>query len=164
MKTMRAAFLPPIGPAARGGTFILLALLVAPVALSAGPAAADETGLVLSGAYMQTIIPSRPAAGYFKLENQGDQARALVGAASTGCGMLMLHKSETVNGVDKMTEVPSIPVPAHGSVSFAPGGFHLMCMMPGPSIKVGGSVPVTLTFDDGGTLTSDFPVRGPGGN
>jgi copper(I)-binding protein len=75
----------------------------------------------------------------------------------------MLHKSETVNGVDQMVHVDSVPVPAHQSVTFAPGGFHLMCMSPAASLKPGTTVPVTLSFKDGGTLTSDFAVRGVAG-
>ena len=54
-------------------------------------------------------------------------------------------------------------MPAGGSVTFAPAGYHLMCMKPTAAVKPGGTVPVTLTFKDGGTLTGDFPVRGPGG-
>ncbi len=61
-----------------------------------------------------------------------------------------------------MTPVKSVPVPAHQSISFAPGGYHLMCMAPTASLKPGSSVPVTLKFEDGGTLTADFPVRGVG--
>ncbi len=113
---------------------------------------------------MQTTIPSRPAAGYFTLKNDGDADRVLVGASSPGCGMVMLHKSESVGGVEKMLPVDSIPVPRHQSVTFAPGGFHLMCMSPAESMKPGTSVPVTLTFEGGVSLTSTFPVRAAGGN
>ena len=70
--------------------------------------------------------------------------------------MVMLHKSKSVGGVEKMLPVDSIPVPSHQSVTFAPGGFHLMCMSPAKSMKPGTSVPVTLTFEGGVSLTSDF--------
>jgi copper(I)-binding protein len=59
--------------------------------------------------------------------------------------------------------VTSVKVPAHGAVSFAPGGYHLMCMQPQPSVQVGSSAVVTLKFDDGQSLTQAFPVKGPGG-
>jgi copper(I)-binding protein len=141
-----------------------LAALPFVAAVAFSPASANETGLVLSGAYFRTVIPSRPAAGYFTLKNDTNAARMLVGASSSACGMLMMHKSETVNGVDKMSPVKSVSVPPHQSVSFAPGGFHLMCMSPGPRMmKPGGSVPVTLKFKNGNTLASKFPVRKPGG-
>lgn len=162
MTTMQATRLPRHGPAARRCGLALVALLAA-AGMGDRPALAGETGLVLSGGYMQTTIPTVPAAGYFTLENKGEADRELVGASSPGCGMVMLHKSEEINGVSSMRHVDSMPVPAHKSITFAPGGFHLMCMSPTASLKPGASVPVTLDFKDGGTVTADFPVRKPGG-
>jgi periplasmic copper chaperone A len=163
MKSSKPASPPRSGPAVRAGSFTAVALATASaVFVAACPVAADEAGLALSGGYMRTIIPSRPAAGYFTLDNKSDTDRVLVGASSPGCGSVMLHKSEATNGVETMMPVDSVPVPAHQSVTFAPGGFHLMCMAPTAALKPGVSVPVTLTFKDGGALTGDFPVRGAG--
>jgi copper(I)-binding protein len=148
---------PRGGPASR--VIAALSVLAALISL-AGPALAADASLTVSDGIIRTIIPSRPAAGYFTLTNDGENERVLTGAASPGCGMVMLHKSETVDGIDKMMPVDSIPVPAHGGVTFAPGGLHLMCMSPAASLKPGTTVPVTLEFGDGGTLTSDFAVRG----
>jgi len=141
----------------------LVLLVLAATFTCAVPAAAEESGLEVSDAYMQTTIPSRPAAGYFTLKNNGDVDRVLVEASSPGCESIMMHKSESVGGMEKMLMVDSVPVPAHQSVDFAPGGFHLMCMSPTESMKPGISVPVTLTFEGGISLTSDFPVRSAGG-
>jgi periplasmic copper chaperone A len=124
------------------------------------PATAGSADLVVSNPYMRTVLPSLPAAGYFTLQNTGDTDRVLVGASSPDCGSLMLHKSESVNGVEQMLPVDSVPVPAHGSVSFAPGGFHLMCMSPAAGMKIGSVAVVTLKFKDNAILTSDFPVQG----
>ncbi len=105
-------------------------------------------------------MPSRPAAGYFTLSNQTAQPRTLVGADSPACGMLMLHRSLTDNGVDRMTMLQDIEVPAQGQVVFAPGGYHLMSVSPSAAMIPGHSVPVTLRFKDGGAVTASFPVRG----
>ncbi len=107
-------------------------------------------------------MPSRPAAGYFVLSNQTDRTRTLVGAASPGCGALMLHRSLNSNGQERMEMVDSVPVPARGEVKFAPGGYHLMCMS--PTAARGGSVSVTLRFQDGSSLVASFPVRGATGD
>jgi copper(I)-binding protein len=132
-----------------------LALLTAAAAL---PASADEAGMVLSNAWVRSVVPSRPAAGYFTLRNDTGKDRKIVSAASVDCGMLMLHLSRH-NGSEHMEMVDSVDVPAGGSVSFAPGGYHLMCVQPGGRVKPGNIVRMTLTFDDGGTLTADFKVR-----
>jgi periplasmic copper chaperone A len=128
------------------------------------PVAAASNDLALSNAYVQVTIPSRPAAGYFTLKNNGDKERVLVGASSPGCGSIMLHKSESSGGVESMREVDSITVPAHGSIEFAPGGLHLMCMSPTDALKPGTTTQVTLSFRDGDALTSEFPVRSVTGN
>lgn len=125
---------------------------------------ANAADVTIKNPVMRLIIKARPAAGYFTLQNDGAQAVQLTGATSSGCGMLMMHQSKTENGVDSMAAVKSVTVPAHGSVRFAPGNYHLMCMSPQATMVVGKSVPVTLTFADGKTVTADFPVQGPGGH
>jgi copper(I)-binding protein len=73
--------------------------------------------------------------------------------------MLMLHKSEQKNGMDTMSDVTSVDIPPGQTVKFAPGGYHLMCMKPGPGIKPGRSVPVRLHFSDGSVATVRFAVK-----
>ena len=104
-------------------------------------------------------MPSLPAAGYFTLINTTAAPARLVGAASPACGTLMLHKSVSGNGEENMLMVPGVTIPAHGRLQFAPGGYHLMCMSPGPAMTPGKSVPVTLRLANGET----FPVRGATG-
>jgi copper(I)-binding protein len=134
---------------------LLLALLV--------PTTACAAGLTIEKPWIRLIIKARPAAGYFTVKNDTDKTVELTGAASPACGMVMLHQSVEENGVGKMLPVKSVAVPAHGQFSFAPGGYHLMCMQPQPSMTIGHNVPLTLTFADGQSLTAQFPVQGPGG-
>jgi hypothetical protein len=96
------------------------------------------------------------------LRNDTDRSIELTGASSSGCGMMMLHQSKEVGGTEKMLPVKSVTVPAHGTLGFAPGGYHLMCMNPQAALVIGRTVPVILRFADGKTLSADFPVRGPG--
>ena len=143
-----------------------LALLAcgAGAALIFGAASAQAAGLTLSNTWVRFIMSSLPAAGYFTLTNDTGKAASLVGAASPACGTLMLHKSMNMNGQESMVMVKSVKVPAHGKIEFAPGGYHLMCLKPQPSMKVGARVPVTLRFADGTKMTADFPVRNATGN
>lgn len=152
----------------RAGFFAALAALAMPAMgamLTTGPALAGEGGggLAVQNAWLRVLIPSRPAAGYFVLRNDGDAARQLVGARSPACGGLMLHRSLQESGQDRMEMVESVEVPPHGAVRFAPGGYHLMCMSPGADVKPGGQVPVTLRFADGAALTASFAVKGASG-
>ena len=145
----------------RNGTYAAVAALVL---LATGPALAGEgAGMAVQDAWMRMLIPSRPAAGYFVLRNDGDAPRQLVGAQSPACGGLMLHRSLKEGGQDRMEMVKSVEVPAHGTVRFAPGGFHLMCMSPTAAVKPGGDVPITLRFANGASVTASFAVKGATG-
>jgi len=132
----------------------LLTLASAPVATS---------GLVVSDAWFRALPGTLPSGGYFTVRNSGAKEAVLSGAQSPACGTLMMHRSETRGGMAAMDMVGTLPVPAGGSVSFAPGGLHLMCMDAKPALKPGTSVKVTLLFQDGGKLTADFAVRNAAG-
>jgi periplasmic copper chaperone A len=142
-----------VGPAVSAAAFA--AMLVLP----AGASAQAPSGVKLSGQWFRFIMASLPAAGYFTLSNPTATPQRLTGASSPACGMLMLHKSVRKNGTESMVMVPSVAVPAHGSLQFAPGGYHLMCMQPAPAMRPGQAVSVTLEFAGGGSLAASFPVH-----
>ena len=143
----RASLLHSFRPA------LLLLLLTAPGALAA------PASLTISHAWIRYITPTLPAAGYFTLANNTDHVVTLDGATSPDCGQLMLHQSIVQNGTAKMQMVSSIPVLSHGSVTFSPGAYHLMCMSPSAVMKPGQTVPITLHFLGGASLDATFPVR-----
>jgi copper(I)-binding protein len=132
-----------------------LALLFA--AMFAQPTIAAN--LTVSDAWMRALPNRLPAAGYFTLHNLGATEVNLTDARSPACGMLMVHRSASENGMANMTDVDGVPVQARGSVKFAPGGLHLMCMDPKPTLKPGATVPVTLLFSDGESVKTIFAVR-----
>jgi hypothetical protein len=140
--------------------FVLAALPA--VALAAG--AASPVGQPpLPDVHAQTpwfryLLPNLPAAGYMVLRNTGNGTAILTGASSPDCGSLMLHQSHEESGTSRMSMVSDITVPAHGSVVFAAGGYHLMCME--PKLKVGQRVPFALHFKDGSVLLLVAPVYG----
>jgi periplasmic copper chaperone A len=109
--------------------------------------------------WIRWLPANLPAGGYVVIENDGSAPARLVGASSPDYGMVMLHRSQEVHGVDVMTAVSGIDVPAHGSAKLAPGGYHLMFMKPAHPVKPGDMVPVTLRFARGGALQVAFPVR-----
>lgn len=150
------------GPAARPRSKLVLAIFIASM-LSASVAATTLDGISLRDPWFRFITPTIPAAGYFTLSNSTAVPEPLIGASSPACGSLMLHQSVAKNGVEQMIIVPKVSVPAHGTLQFAPGGYHLMCMSPAGIMRPGQSVPVTLQFEGGGTLGASFPIRGATG-
>ncbi len=128
----------------------LLAILAPTSVLAASP-------ITVSQPWFRYLLAAVPAGGYMTLNNASGQPAVLTKAASPACGMLMLHKTEKSGGMETMVAIPSVTVPANGSFTFSPGGYHLMCMQ--PNMKPGDTVPVTLSFAGGGQVTVAFPVR-----
>ena len=134
-------------------------IAMAALAILALSAHAKAAGTTLSGGWMRALPAGLPAAGYFELHNGGGRTISLTGAASPACGMLMLHKSENAGGLGSMVDVSRVDVAPGGTVKFAPGGYHLMCMDPTAAIRPGANVAVTFHFADGSETTANFAVK-----
>jgi copper(I)-binding protein len=117
----------------------------------------------ITGAWIRALPSGLPAGGYFALRNDGDKTLELTAASSPSCGMLMLHKSESTGGMSHMSDVTSIEIAPKATLTFAPGGYHLMCMKP-KNLKPGDTASVTLTFADGSQADADFAVKTATGN
>ncbi|MGA7802710.1 MAG: copper chaperone PCu(A)C [Gammaproteobacteria bacterium] len=136
--------------------------MLASVALIAVTTSAWAGGaLEVSDAWIRHMPADIPSAGYFNLKNEGSSTRYLVGAECAAFGNTMLHRSVETNGVSRMLHVEAVKVAPGGEVKFAPGGYHVMFMMPKGSLKLGEQVPVTLKFRNGQQVTARFTVRSP---
>jgi copper(I)-binding protein len=133
--------------------FLLLA-----IAFAASARAAD---IAVFDAWIRLLPAGAPAGGFFTIRNRGARAVTLAGASSSDYAMIMLHQTREEGGVSKMAAVPAVTIPPGGTLSFRPGGYHLMLMEPRHQIAVGSHVPVTLEFAGGGKVTAPFAVRGP---
>jgi periplasmic copper chaperone A len=141
----------------RAGTFWISAIFCV------WAATASAADIVVSGGWFRALPSGQPAGGYFTMHDSGSTPTELVAASSTACGMLMLHRSVESSGTSRMMDVKSVSVPAGGTVAFAPGGYHLMCMDPGPAMAPGKTVPKTLVFSDGRKVHADFAVKNAAG-
>jgi copper(I)-binding protein len=139
----------------RSSVKFFLALLFA-AAIAAPVNAAD---LTVTNGWFRALPGGLPSGGYFSLGNSGASPVELTGARSPACGMLMLHQSIDTGGMSRMDDVRRVTVPAGGSVSFSPGGYHLMCMNPTAAMTPGKTVPVTLLFANGTSTDASFAVR-----
>jgi copper(I)-binding protein len=124
---------------------------------------ANGAGVSVNNAWFRKLPENLPAAGYFDLHNGGGKIMSLIGASSPACGMLMLHRSVNMGGMERMDDVTAIDVAPGGTVKFAPGGYHLMCMEPKASFETGAQIPVTLEFADGSKLQVKVAVRDANG-
>ncbi len=126
-------------------------------------------GITVSGAYTRASPPSAASAGgYLTIVNAGDTADTLVGATSKSAGKLEVHQMKMEGDIMKMAPVEGgLDIPAGGTVTLEPMGYHLMFMQLLMPFKQGECVEVVLQFTNAGelpielnigTLSQDGPV------
>jgi len=121
--------------------FVLLCLLALP--------AFAGSALVADQAWVREAPPgARMMAAFLVITNPTDRDASLVGVESPAFAHVMMHKSETVDGMARMLHQDSIPIPAHGQVKLEPGSYHLMMPAPGTRLVAGDQVEFVLHFDD----------------
>ncbi|HEY3859644.1 MAG TPA: copper chaperone PCu(A)C [Gammaproteobacteria bacterium] len=98
-------------------------------------------------------------AGYFSLTNLTDKPLTLNAVQSPDFGSVEMHRSFVKDGVEQMEAVPNVVIPAHGSVEFKPGAYHLMMLQAKKNLFAGDMVSLTLSFSDGSQLAILAPVR-----
>lgn len=134
---------------------LLILLTLAPFASRAqGPSVSA------SGVWIREAPPGGEVmAGYLTLTNHTGQTLALTSASSTDFGSVAIHQSVQHGGSESTQPVPHFVIPAHQSVTLAPGGYQLMLLKPARRLFDGDLVTLTLNFSDGSALTIMVPVR-----
>jgi copper(I)-binding protein len=124
--------------------------------------AADQAGINISDAWARpTIGKSTISAAYLTVSNGGSESDLLKSASSPKAGSIEMHEtSMTGDGVMQMRKVENgVQVPAGGSISFSPGGMHLMLIDLREPLEAGGTVPLTLAFERAGQVDVSLPIR-----
>jgi periplasmic copper chaperone A len=70
-----------------------------------------------------------------------------------------MHDMTMDGGIMRMSKLAALPVPARATISFAPGGKHLMIFGLAAGTK---ALPITLGFASGGRITVNAAVRAAG--
>ena len=99
------------------------------------------------------------SAAYFVIMNDGDEADTLIGVTSEVASSTEMHETRIENDVAQMVPVPRVDVPAHGSIEFKPGGYHVMLLGLTQDLKEGNTLKLALQFEKSGAITLDVPIR-----
>ncbi|WP_139015427.1 copper chaperone PCu(A)C [Pseudoalteromonas sp. TB64] len=119
----------------------------------------DVAELEVSNAQVREFLPaSKSSVGYLTITNHSGNAATLTKASIDGLGRVEIHEHSHANGMMKMQKVESVVIKAHKSVSFQPGGYHLMVFEPQEPLKIGQERKLTLYFSDGNRLFTNAQV------
>lgn len=139
--------------------FTIALLLVSASAQAA--AATPGTSVAIDHPFSHpTAAPGVPGVGFFTLTNRGRKPDRLISVQSPSAGSVEIHESQIKDGVMQMRAITQgVALPVGKPVAFAPGGMHLMLFDLRAPLREGVPVPVTLTFERAGTVTTALQVE-----
>ena len=122
--------------------------------------AAGGNGLAMESAWVRAMPPGmQMTAGFGRFHNLGAQTIELFAFSSPEFDDVSLHRTETVDGVSRMREVPSLVIAGGEAVELAPGGYHLMLMGPNRPLSEGQAISVSVTAADGRVFHFELAVE-----
>ena len=133
--------------------------LIAFFLVFAGAAMADSP-ITVSDAWARATATDTGVV-YFKANDSGD-ADTLTGASTPIATKVTLHLSKMEGSVVKMTAVSNVAIDKDHSITFKPGGYHLMLEGLKQKLKTGDTFPLTLTFAAAGAVTTTVTVKDTG--
>ncbi|HEV2866729.1 MAG TPA: copper chaperone PCu(A)C [Allosphingosinicella sp.] len=108
-------------------------------------------------------VPSRPAAGYFEVRADGDRG-ALLSVTSPQAARVEMHETTASGAMSGMRRLERIPVRDGETLTFAPGGRHLMVFDIDRRVAAGGRIDLVLHFERGAALTVPAVLVPTGGD
>jgi copper(I)-binding protein len=133
--------------------------------------------LIVAAALTVSDAWSRPAIGtgvvYMRVNNRGNTADRLDAARTPVARVVEIHQSMDesksmpgmkmdgmkMTGVMSMQRVRALTIPAHGSVTLSPGGYHLMAIDLRHDLHPNTQFPLQLHLMRAGWMTISVSVR-----
>ena len=114
---------------------------------------------VTNGWIRATPPNAKMGAAYLTVMNHQDQADDLIGASSPLAEVVEIHNVKEENGMMKMYPLDSLEVPAKGTATLKPGGYHIMLINLKQAPKLGELHTLTLKFRQAPDLIVELPVQ-----
>ncbi len=122
-------------------------------------AQADEMSLSASGAWSRPTVSAAMAGVVYVTVTDNGAPTTLVRVSTPIAAQAEMHRSLLQNGMMEMLPVKSLPIAPGAPITFSPGGYHIMLTGLTQPLSVGQTFPLTLTFADGGRVTTTVTVR-----
>ncbi|AFN74391.1 hypothetical protein MROS_1153 [Melioribacter roseus P3M-2] len=134
---------------------ILLLTIFLPLLINA-----QQSKLKIESAWARPAASGHNSALYMTISNTGDSEDTLYAAKSAAAQIVEIH--ETYKAGDDMMgmrEVDHVEIAPESSVSFKPGGHHIMLIGATIDLKAGDTIKVDLFFRKNGKLTVEATVK-----
>ncbi len=140
--------------------FFLKTLISLTLGLFALSVSADGVDIQILDPWVQAAPPNvKVLAAYLEIKNNGDKPQILINVASPAFGLVEVHQSVMHGNMAHMEHQKELTIPPHASVVLKQGGMHFMLTDAKKPLNANDSVPMTLTFKNGGKVTVTATVR-----
>lgn len=137
-----------LSPISLSRAALVAAITLTLAACSVGTPSDDASSLTIADAWVKAA-PDGMTAAFGRITNSADHDVTITAAASKAATAVELH--EVVDDVMRPVD-GGLAVPAGGTLTLDPGGYHLMLMGLTSPIAPGDEVTVTLTLSDGSVV------------
>ena len=116
------------------------------------PALAGDTLEIANAWVRPTLGNSKISAAYMTITNNSDDDIIVTNVTSSRVETIEIHMtSMDEQGIMSMDKLDALSVPAHGAITLAPGGTHLMILGIKKLLQEGDSFTLTLHTNSGDT-------------
>lgn len=123
----------------------IISIFLAAICITSSHAANPD--LTLSNAWIREAPPNaKVSAAYLTIRNTGSTPQILLSVNAEHFSHAEIHKSELHGEMARMVKQENVEIPANSSVSFTPGGLHLMLLEPATAPKAGSFIKLSLRF------------------
>jgi copper(I)-binding protein len=137
----------------------MLRLIVLFCSLVSGILSAE---VIIKDATVRLLPPSVPnTAAYFSIENRTDTNKTLVGVTADFAAKAEIHNHVLIDGMMSMQHQSEVIVKADQSLTFAPGGLHIMLFGLKQPLHEGQSLTFSLQTKKGESISVNAKVALP---
>lgn len=117
----------------------------------------------IDDAVIRLLPPGSPnTSAYFRIKNTGDADRSIVAASSSIADTVELHKHVMSGDMMRMEKQQAVLLSAGQTVTFEPGGLHLMFFGLHKPLQEEQQVDIQLKMQDGELVTFSALATEPG--
>ncbi len=135
-----------------------IVVLMLSAALLLGACGARE-GVEVRDAWARPAAQGGNGGVFFELQNFDPAPDELIGASSDVAEVVEIHESKMDGDIMKMQMMPSLPIEAKSTVTFKPGGLHVMLINLKQDLKLDDEFKVVLHFKNHADITIQVKVK-----
>ena len=117
--------------------------------------------IVIRDTWARPGLQGGNSAVFFTVENNSAVNDQLLSADSDIASSVEVHRTIMEDGVMKMKQQFSVPIPVNGSVIFKPGDLHIMLIDLNSDLNAGDEFDVSLQFEHAGEINLTVVVKEP---